>query len=130
MRFIPTRIHGILDYVIGVALIAAPWIFGFSDQRAAMWVPIILGAGLILYSLLTDYELGVIKAIPMPVHLALDGISGLFLAASPWLFGFADESSNVWVPHVVVGVFEILAALTTQTRPAYEMVEGGRRMGV
>lgn len=39
MRFIPTRIHGILDYVIGVALIAAPWIFGFSDQRAAMWEP-------------------------------------------------------------------------------------------
>lgn len=90
----------------------------------------ILGAALIVYSLLTDYELGVVKVIPMPVHLALDGISGLFLAASPWLFGFADESWNVWVPHLVVGIVEILAALTTQTRPTYEMAGGGCRMGV
>lgn len=128
MRFIPTRIHGILDYVVGIALIAAPWIFGFADVGgAAMWIPIILGIGLIIYSLLTDYEYRVVKAIPMPAHLALDGIAGLFLAASPWLFGFADEEWNVWVPHLVVGLVVIAVALTTQTRPAYELVEGERR---
>jgi len=31
MRFIPTKVHGILDYVVGVALIAAPWLFGFAN---------------------------------------------------------------------------------------------------
>ena len=104
-----------LDYLVGLLLIAAPWIFGFADADLAKWIPIILGAGAIVYSLLTRYELGVARIIPMPVHLWLDGLSGLLLAASPWLFGFADV---VWLPHLIVGLFEIGAALTTETTPS------------
>ncbi|WP_376090925.1 hypothetical protein ACE7GA_20790 [Roseomonas sp. CCTCC AB2023176] len=112
MRFIPTRIHGVLDYGTGVLLIALPWLSGFADGTAAQWVPVLLGAGAIAYSLLTDYELGVAPVIPMPVHLALDGGSGILLAASPWLFGFADR---VWAPHLILGLFEIGASLLTVT---------------
>ena len=114
MRFIPTKIHGVLDYLTGALLIVAPYILGFADGTAAQWIPQILGAGAILYSLLTDYELGVMRAIPMPVHLFLDAASGALLAASPWLLGFSDR---VWLPHVILGLFEIGAALTTRTIP-------------
>jgi hypothetical protein len=118
MRFIPTRVHGILDYLVGALLIAAPWIFGFVDNGGAkMWVPIILGASAIVYSLLTDYEWGAIHAIPMSAHLVLDFLSGVVLAASPWLFGFSDEVK--W-PHVLVGLFEIGASLMTRTHPERE----------
>jgi hypothetical protein len=121
MRIIPTRIHGMLDYAMGLLLIAAPWIFGFADGGALQWVPIILGAGAILYSLVTDYELGVARMLPMPVHLGLDAANGAFLALSPWLFGFAND---IWWPHVIFGLFEIGAALTTQTVPATEADQG------
>lgn len=121
MRVIPTRIHGMADYLIGVLLIAAPWLLDFADGGAEQWVPIVLGAGLILYSLLTDYELGAVHIIPVPVHLVLDMIGGAFLAISPWLFGFSDE---VWAPHVVVGVIEFAAGLLTRTHP--ERVRGER----
>jgi hypothetical protein len=57
------------------------------------------------------------RVIPMPVHLTLDALSGALLAVSPWLFGFAD---HVWVPHVVLGLFEIGAALLTETTPRRE----------
>jgi hypothetical protein len=77
-------------------------------------MPVALGAGAIAYSLFTDYELGAVKIIPMPVHLALDASSGVLLAASPWLFGFGED---VWVPHVLFGLFEIGASLVTQTNP-------------
>src|SRR5262249_35864761 len=41
---------------------------------------------------------------------------GLLLAASPWIFGFAWE---VWIPHVVLGLAEVGAAMFTQTRPSH-----------
>jgi hypothetical protein len=117
MRFIPTRVHGPIDYVVGVALIAAPWIFQFSEHRAATIVPIVLGIGLILYSLATDYELGVFRVLPMSMHNLFDVIAGAVLAASPWIFGFSDNTANVWVPHLIVGIAAIILGLTTEQRP-------------
>ena len=113
MRFIPTKFHAPLDYIVGAALIAAPWIFQFSEHKAATVVPIVLGIGLIAYSLFTNYELGVWKVAPMAVHNVIDVAAGTLLALSPWLFGFADESANVWAPHLVVGLAEIFLGLTT-----------------
>jgi hypothetical protein len=52
----------------------------------------------------------------MPVHLALDAASGALLASSPWLFGFAKDGARYWLPHVLVGTQEMLAAATTRTR--------------
>jgi hypothetical protein len=119
MRFIPTRLHAPVDYIVGVALIAAPWIFQFSEHTVATVIPVVLGIGLIAYSLLTDYELGVWRVFPMSVHTLFDIVAGAFLAASPWLFGFADESANVWAPHLVVGLAAIFLGLTTKHEGRY-----------
>ena len=119
MRFIPTRFHAPLDYIVGAALIAAPWIFQFSEHTAATVIPIVLGIGLIVYSLFTDYELGVWKLIPMSGHNVFDVVAGAFLAASPWIFGFADEGANVWAPFVVVGIAAIGLGLTTKQKGGY-----------
>ena len=112
---ITTKTHGVLDYIVGAALIAAPWLFGFPDGGAEMWVPVALGAGSLVYSLITDYELGIAHLLPMRGHLLVDFLAGLFLAASPWLFGFADK---VWLPHVVVGLFMLASSLTTSHVPS------------
>ena len=124
MRFIPTRIHGVADYLIGVLLIAAPWLFGFARNGAETWVPVILGVGVIGYSLFTQYELGAVGVIPMGTHLVLDVVGGLLLTASPWLFGFADV---IWMPHVIVGVLEVGTALMTETRPENAPLTMARR---
>ena len=115
MRFIPTRVHGVLDYLTAGVLIAAPSVLGFRKGGAQTWLPMALGVGTIAYSLLTDYELGLVKVIPMPVHLALDAANGALLSASPWLLGFAEEVS---VPHLSLGLFEVGAAAFSQTTPA------------
>jgi hypothetical protein len=47
----------------------------------------------------------------MPVHLLLDLAGGAVLAASPWIFGFADR---VFWPHVLFGLFSVVAGLTTE----------------
>jgi drug/metabolite transporter (DMT)-like permease len=119
MRVIPTAVHAPLDYIVGVALIAAPWIFQFSGHTAATVIPVVLGIGLIAYSLFTDYELGVWRVFPMSVHNLYDIGAGALLAASPWIFGFADESANVWAPHLIVGLAAIFLGLTTKQRAGY-----------
>ncbi len=115
MKIISTRVHGVLDYLMGALLIASPWLFDFARNGAETWVPVILGAGAILYSLMTDYEYSVSRTLSMKTHLNLDLFSGIFLAASPWIFGFNDY---VYVPHLVLGILEIGAALMTDTVPS------------
>lgn len=117
MRFINTKIHGYMDYAMAILLIISPWLFGFYQGGAESWVPIILGAGVIVYSLITDYELSATKNISMKTHLTLDLMGGLFLAVSPWLFGFAEV---VYLPHLIFGIAEVGAALMTETEPQYE----------
>jgi SPW repeat-containing protein len=117
MKVITTRTHGVLDYIVGLLLIAAPWIFNFNRDGAETWVPVVLGAGTIVYSLMTDYELGAFRVIGMRTHLAIDVIAGLLLAISPWLFGFADY---VWAPHVIVGVMELIVVALSKSATSVE----------
>ncbi|OQP58912.1 SPW repeat protein [Niastella populi] len=124
MKVINTRTHAYLDYIMGALLIASPWIFDFAGNGAETWVPVSLGVATIVYSMVTRYELGAFPTISMRTHLMLDTISGIFLAVSPWLFGFAEF---VWQPHLILGVLELCAVLMTKTEPRRTPVE--RNMG-
>lgn len=116
MRIVSTKTHRILDYLTGPTLIAAPKLLGIEDEPSSAHVLEMAGGGVTVYSMLTDYELGLVKVLPMPVHLALDAASGALLASSPWLFGFANKGTRYWLPHALVGAFEMLATATSKTR--------------
>jgi hypothetical protein len=128
MRFLPTRIHGVIDHLWSAALIASPWLFGFATGGAAQWTAVVFGLTALLYSLATDYELGAVRLIPMRGHLALDGIAGAALAASPWLFGFSREI--VW-PHLLFGLSSVIASLVSRsdarTRASWDTAAARRR---
>jgi hypothetical protein len=117
-KFIPTKVHGALDYIVAIALILAPMLFGFmSVGGAAVIIPIVLGIGLILYSLFTRYEWGLVKVLGMPYHLIFDVLASAFLVASPFIFGFVNQPLNVWLPHVVVGLAVIVVVIFSQSQP-------------
>jgi hypothetical protein len=118
MKFISPRVHTIIGFIVGVALLLAPNIFGFSDVGgAAVLVPRILGFIVILSELTVQGSFSGIGKVPMKMHIMMDVIMGLFLAASPWLFGFSDEEANAWVPHLVVGLAMLGYALATRNNP-------------
>lgn len=119
LQFIPTRIHGMLDYVHGSALLAAPELLRTKDEPRAALVSRLAGGGATAYTLMTDFELGAVKAIPMPVHLTLDAASGALLASAPWLFGYAKNGVRYWLPHAFVGIAEVLVAMMSKTEPSY-----------
>ena len=111
-----------MDYLMGVLLMVAPWLFEFYRNGAESWVPFVLGLGIILYSLFTDYELGAKRTISMRTHLNIDLLGGALLAVSPWLFGFSDF---VFLPHLVLGIAEMGASLMTKVHPSGETQNNG-----
>ncbi|GHA77783.1 SPW repeat protein [Pontibacter akesuensis] len=115
MRFIPTRFHGILDYIVGPLLIISPWIFDFSDVSWATWTMVIAGVIILIQTILTDFEVGLVHKIPMKTHLMMDFGLGVILALSPWMFNFDDR---VYMPHLIAGIFAIIASLTTHRTPS------------
>ena len=114
MRFVPTRLHGAVDYAWGAALLLAPRLLRLPPGSAAARTAQAAGTGAVAYAALTDYELGLVPALTMREHLALDLAGGAALAASPWLFGFADRVRR---PHLAFGLFAVAASLVTRTRP-------------
>jgi len=116
MKFLSTRTHTIIGLIVGAALIVAPWLFAFADEGgAAVMVPIFIGIFILLSELTTTSPISAFKLVPMRIHIMMDVLTGLFLLASPWLFGFNDLEANAWVPHVIVGVMIVGYALVTRT---------------
>ncbi len=114
MRFIPTRIHGMLDYATAAALIVLPILFWNALGTGPALVLVFAGLVLLLLSAITRYEYGLVKTVPMSAHLRGDAALGAALLVSPFLLGFQGA---IWWPHVLVGAMEIGAAFTTRKTP-------------
>lgn len=123
MRFLPTRIHGVIDYLYSLAFLASPWLLGYGRGGAETWLAVAMGAGGILYSLLTDYELGAIRVLSMRTHLVIDLALGLLLLASPWLFDLPEEARPVYLGF---GLFAVVASAITRTRRSGQTVPAAR----
>src|SRR3954463_4603657 len=89
VAMIPSKLHGLLDYVVSGILIIWPWVAGYSIYNASSWTLFIGGLVGVIYSLVTRYEMGVVGLISFRMHLLFDAILGVVILASPWLFRFA-----------------------------------------
>jgi hypothetical protein len=112
MRLVPTRIHAILDYALGVVIIAFPYAGHFDQHGALEWGPVLLGGGLILYSMFTNYEYSFASLIPLKVHLGLDLAGGILLIIVALLWG---PPPAAWGTLLVLGLIEIGTSLMTRT---------------
>ena len=115
MKLIPTRVHGVLDYLSAGTLFVLP---GLLRWDATVTRRVKLAAvGTLLYSLVTRYEWGVgpLRVLPMRGHLACDGTSGALFCAAPLLLPDEPPAVKNWL--VGVGVFELLVTLNSQSEP-------------
>jgi len=117
LRVIPTKVHGAVDMATGPALIAAPTLLRMNGNKGATIPPRAVGAAAIVNALLTDYEFGLKRLLPMRTHLALDAVGGVTLAATPFLTRASKQGVRHWLPHAVLGANEVFLALTTKQRP-------------
>jgi hypothetical protein len=113
--FISTTAFGVIDYIGSMALVASPWVFGFSHAiGGASLIPMYMGGTLLLMAIFTNNKLGLFKSIPMQLHLVLLLFSGFFLLVSPWILSFSDL---VYWPQVIFGLLFIFISIFTQNSP-------------
>ena len=117
MPFVSTRQHGTADYATGAALLAAPRLLGCRDGVANA---VLRGAGVAKLGLsaTTDYELGLVRRVPVPVHLAIDAATGALLVVGAARLRRRRAGVASWLPHGVVGITEIALAAVTERRPS------------
>jgi hypothetical protein len=117
MKIIPKFYHGVLDYMSGLLLLAAPNLLGFADiGGATAWVPRIVGLMILLQALMTDYELGVMKVIPISMHLMADYVIGAVLLVAPFVFGISSRSMSATILLIMMAIVAFAAAAMTQPR--------------
>jgi hypothetical protein len=112
-RPIDSTLHGATDYTVGTLLMTAfPRLADIEGTDSARQIR---AAGAIHagYSTLTNYPLGIVKAIPFKAHLALDAIGALALAATPFVTGQWKKGTKHWVPHVALAAFELSSLAMT-----------------
>jgi hypothetical protein len=111
MRFIPTVAHGVADYLVGVMVMALPFVFGWTGSDRIFFLA--LGFAVICYSLLTDYELGLVRVLRIRFHLLLDGLFGLAMLAAPSFLHISGGNGTIVY---VIGALALVLTFTTKIR--------------
>lgn len=112
-RPVDSTLHGVVDYTAAATFLTVlPRLAGVAGTRSARQVRI-AGAVHGGYSMLTDYPLGAVKAIPFKAHIALDAAGALALAATPFVTGQYRDGKRQWVPHVALCAFELASLAMT-----------------
>ncbi len=106
--------HGLLtDYPYVLIVGTAPFWLGFRDQRTPATLCFVLAAAILLTSLVTRAEWGLLRVLPYKLHLVADVAVGLFALLSPFLLGFSD-SPTPRNALIVFGLFGIMAGTFSQ----------------
>jgi hypothetical protein len=58
VRSLPVASHVVLDVVVGVVLVVAPFVFGLTDDSAATAFLVVLGCTFLLLAFVTRYDVG------------------------------------------------------------------------
>lgn len=113
------RTNGLIDYITALTLFLAPWVLSYSDHAVAP-LSRTLGAMILGYSLCTKYEMGLIRFIPLQIHLFLDLGMAVLLVAAPLHFAIWGSAGMLMF---VLGAMMGASALLTRhgqkfTRPS------------
>ena len=111
---ISTGAHGLIDYIAAGTLVTLPGVLGLSPKltRALQMI----GLKKLIYTMLTQHEMGIIKLIPMKTHLAIDAASGATLCALPFLLDEKDDAAMALC--IGMGLNELALSVSTETQPS------------
>jgi hypothetical protein len=111
MKILSNKIHGVLDYVTVIAFALIPTIFGLSGMPA--YLSYALAVVHFLMTVLTKFEFGFAKIIPLQLHKWVEIVVGPVLLVISWVLGFSDDVKARTI-FMVAGVVIILVGLLSR----------------
>jgi hypothetical protein len=82
----------------------APFGFGYSNNTYALWTSIILGAGVLVASIIEAFD-----ARKAKWEYWVAGLAGLAAVIAPFVFGFTTLTMALWTTIVLGAIVLILA---------------------
>jgi hypothetical protein len=101
-----------LTFILGVALVGAPWLLGYDSNPNAMWSSVILG---VVVALASAYKAIVHDKANWEYWVA--ALAGLLAILAPFALGFSAETTAVWST-ILIGALTMVVA-------AYELLYRG-----
>lgn len=111
VKLLPAWFHAAADYAVGGLLIVVALAVGGSAGAVA--TGIVVGAVVLVVSMLTRYPLGVLKVLPFTVHSAGDYLAAALLIVAPFAFNFRSSDTGLSVFYIVGGIAVLAVSLIT-----------------
>lgn len=109
---IPRFFHGVVEYIVGIFFVAAPFMFSYENSYA-IGVSIAIGVLVLVMAAATTGPSSLINSIPVTVHAGVDYALAALLIAGPFIFGFNDEGGPTAV-FIIFGVVHLLMTIGTR----------------
>lgn len=103
------KLADVANFVAAICLFLSPWALHFANQPAPAWNAWASAVVIALLAVTALWRSGAWAT-------GGDGAIGIWVAASPWLLGFADNSNATWA-HVALGALVVAASALGLTWP-------------
>jgi hypothetical protein len=132
---IPQAVQGLLEYLAGIAFIAAPFVLDFTGNGIATAAAVVVGIVFLVLAATSQGPTGLVKQLSPPVHALLDAVLAILLVAAPFVLGFSGDATprNLFL---VTGVVWLLVTIGSRydrkerrpARPDPTPASGGRAL--
>ena len=90
--------------ILGFVLLIAPYIFGYADNTAALWISVIGGLFVGAVSIIEG-----IRKDTQNWEYWTAGVIGLFAVFAPLIFGFSTYATAMWSSVIIGALIAIIA---------------------
>lgn len=111
VNLLPAWFHAVADYAVALTLILS--VFLVHQTSGAVFVSIIVGAVVLIVSMLTAYPLGIEPVMSFKVHSLFDYVGAALLFAGPYVFNYWTSDNSIARLHILLGAAVLGASLIT-----------------
>ena len=111
VRLLPAWLHAVADYAVGSVLIIIALAVGGSGKAVATGV--VVGATVLVVSMLTKYPFGIAKVLPFTVHSAGDYLAVALLLVAPFALDFHGTDGGLTAVYLLAGIAVLAVSLIT-----------------